>query len=178
MKQKWILPAIIVIALATTSATYGDTLTTEEQNFRSAFETFRTKYNLDVPMLDESLVSGSRSWSLRMRQTGSFQHGASMENIYRGSASGVAAFRAWERSPAHRSLLLSPNIGAFGIGNDGNLWTFRARTRVVERAESAVQANSVVRTNNSVRTVQPVVVRSSQTSFVPRALLLKRHCCR
>jgi len=177
MKVKWIfLTAVVLTAMMTVA--YAEGLTAEERSFQQAFETFRAKYGLELPMLDESLVVGSRSWSLRMRQTGSFSHGAAMENIYRGSASGVAAFRAWERSPAHRSLLLSPNIGAFGIGNDGHLWTFRARTRVVERAESAVQASNVVRTNNSVRTAQPVVVRSLQASFVPRALLLKRHCCR
>ena len=172
MKTKWsFLSAIIATALATTTAAYGGTLTTEEQNFKQAFETFRAQFGLNLPMLDESLVAGSRSWSVRMRQTGRFQHGASMENIYQGSGSGVAAFRAWERSPGHRRLLLSPNLESFGVGNDGGYWTFRARARTVERTE------------NIVRTAQPVVaqrmvVQFWRPSFAPRALFLKKRCCR
>ena len=99
MKTKRILTAIALIAIATASAAFADGLTTEEQNFQRAFETFRAKYHLDVPMLDESLVDGSRAWSLRMRETGTWRHGSGPENIYRGSSSGIAAFRAWERSP-------------------------------------------------------------------------------
>ena len=177
MKTRGILLVAVCAFFALTASVMAEPLTAkpltaEEQNFQQAFETFRAKYGLELQMLDESLVAGSRNWSLRMRQTGSFQHGAAMENIYRGSASGVAAFRAWERSPAHRSLLLSPNIGAFGIGNDGNLWTFRARTRVVERAESVP------------RVVSPVIVQSFtprvavRQPLVLRGSLLKRHCCR
>ena len=119
-RRSFFTVAVLAIAFTAASAVYADTLTGEERKFMSAFETFRAQYGLDLPVLDESLVAGSRSWSLRMRQTGVWSHGAAMENIYRGSESGVAAFRAWERSPKHRALLLSPNIEAFGVGNDPN----------------------------------------------------------
>ena len=82
MKRSF-LSAIIVIAMATASAAFGDTLTQEERNFKQAFETFRTQFGLQLPNLDDSLVEGSRQWSVRMRQSGSFQHGAARENIYR-----------------------------------------------------------------------------------------------
>ena len=124
--------AIACVIAMTVSAAYGDGLNEEERNFTRAFETFRAKYNLQMPNIDDALVEGSRNWSVRMRTTGSFAHGASRENIYRGQASGVAAFRAWERSPGHRALLLSPNIETFGIGQDGGYWTFRAKARARE----------------------------------------------
>ena len=103
-----------------------------------------------------------------------------MENIYQGSGSGVAAFRAWERSPGHRRLLLSPNLESFGVGNDGGYWTFRARARASERTvERQVSTVRTVQAENIVRTEQPVVTQSSKTSFAPRALFLKkRHKCR
>ena len=68
MKMRWILPAIIVIAFFATTAIamaeplIAKPLTAEEQKFQQAFETFRAKYGLELPMLDESLVSGSRNW--------------------------------------------------------------------------------------------------------------------
>jgi len=140
--------------MVTVSAVYGsDTLTSEEQKFTQAFETFRTQYGLQLPTLDESLVEGSRNWSVRMRQSGSFSHGAARENIYRGSESGIAAFRAWERSPKHRALLLSPSIEAFGVGNSGTFWTFRARSRTVERAEAVPQGSQTV-------VARPIIVRT------------------
>ena len=171
MKMKRILvTAIMVIALAT--AAYAGGLTTEEQNFQRAFESFRVKYRLKLPDLDTSLANGSRDWSARMRQTGRFYHGASSENIYRGSESGLQAFRAWERSPGHRALLASPNLESFGVGNDGQFWTFRARMRSVER--------DVVRETHPVIVTQswePSVVRSPK-HFKHLKSLLRCCCCR
>ena len=135
-----ILITAVICLMASTA--YAGGLTAEEQNFTRAFETLRAKYNLAMPSLDTSLVEGSRSWSARMRTTGRFSHGASQENIYQGRATGVAAFRAWERSPGHRALLLSPNVEAFGIGQSDGFWTFRARHR--ER-ESVTASAPVVR---------------------------------
>jgi len=157
--------AIIVIAMATASAAFGDTLTQEERNFKQAFETFRTQFGLQLPNLDDSLVEGSRQWSVRMRQSGSFQHGAARENIYRGSASGIAAFRAWERSPGHRALLASPHLESFGIGNDGNYWTFRVRMRTAERTERIEVAANPVVTQSTITPVKPSLLKRLKRLF-------------
>ena len=167
MMKRIFVTAIMVIALAT--AAYAGGLTTEERNFQRAFESFRAKYRLKLPDLDTSLADGSRDWSVKMRQTGRFYHGASRENIYRGSTRGVEAFRAWERSPGHRALLASPNLESFGVGNDGTFWTFRARMRTVERDVT----HPVIVTQSW----EPSVVRSPK-HFKHVKSLLSRCCCR
>ena len=151
--RRWIYGAVMLAAMAT-FATAGD-LNSEEQNFLRQFESFRARYKLAMPVLDNTLVDGSRQWSVRMRQSGRFAHGASRENIYRGSESGMAAFRAWERSSGHRALLLSPNIDAFGIGNSGTYWTFRAKSKAresVTKSTVAVERPAVVVTEQRILT--------------------------
>ena len=162
--KKWICGAVVMAAMAT-FATAGD-LTAEENNFARAFETFRARYNLAMPELDSALVDGCRDWSVRMRQSGRFTHGASRENIYRGSESGMSAFRAWERSSGHRALLLNPGIEAFGIGRDGAYWTFRARSKARESVTKSTVA------------VPMATVKTSLTRNRTRCLTKHLHCCR
>ena len=120
------------------STVYAGGLNSEEQNFTRAFEVFRSKYQLAMPNLDPALVAGSQAWSARMRTYCRFSHGAGYENIYMGQASGTAAFRAWEKSKAHRALLLSPSVTSFGIGQSGGYWTFRAKTKARETVTKPV----------------------------------------
>jgi len=150
----------------------------DEQVAFDAINAFRAQHGLPAVTWSEELGDASRNWSITMRRTGRFAHGAGGANIARnhltGEASAMRAVEQWRNSSGHRAFLLSRNITEAGVGGDGGYWTFRARSRSVERSAGWVQTQPVL-----MQTAQPVVELSTKTSFAPRKLCLKkRHWCR
>jgi len=160
-----------------------------EQIAFDAINQFRTQNGLPALQWSDELANASRRWSSTMRERRIFQHASSAErggageniamNNLTGDASAQRAVEQWRNSSGHRAFLLSRNITEAGLGNDGGYWTFRARARASERTvERQVSTVRTVQAENIVRTAQPVVTQFWRPSFAPRALFLKKRCCR
>ena len=109
-------------------AYYGNA--SQESVFVSALNEYRTARGLHPVAVCSELSADCRRWSSQMRQRGYLSHdptGGIEICAQISSESGVNALQAWQRSPAHNAVLLSPRIDTIGIGSDGNWWTMRGR---------------------------------------------------
>ena len=166
--MKRILMTAVVLAALTTAA-YADGLTKEESDCFDAINSMRVKAGLPAFQFSAELSDASRAWSAKLRTSGRLYHGASYENCARGNTCGVATYRQWMNSPGHRALLLNRSATEAGIGNTGDFWTLRVRTRTVERV--AAPAAPVVN-----QSLQTPLLRSPK-HFKALKCLLRRCCC-
>ena len=117
-------------------ASYGQTA--EESIFVAAYNEYRVSRGLQPVTVNGELSKDCRGWSTQMRLRGQLSHdpkSGGMEVCAQiTQESGIDALRAWQRSPAHNAILVSPRIDTIGIGSDGIWWTMRGRQMNAERA--------------------------------------------
>jgi len=105
-------------------------LSEEEQAFITALDKYRAKRGLPQLVLVEQIVEDSRRWSGYLQRTRRFFHGSNQENIAMGHEEGERTLRQWQQSAGHNVKLLNRRDTVCGIGNVGNVWTYRAAASI------------------------------------------------
>jgi len=159
-----------IIGLMATAA-FASGLTEQERIFVNALNEYRTARGLQPVTVCPQLSAASRGWSERMRARGWIGHdpnGGTEICAQIAENCGIRALRAWQRSPGHNAILLSPRIDTIGVGSADRFWTMRGlnRGRSVERT---VTRTPVVNDAGLVvgveRTVERTVTRYAEPGF-------------